>query len=766
MNCRKNIGTPMMRWIALVGMIILSAVSFTTPLQARDLYVSPDGNDGNPGTKAKPFATLGRLAEAAKPGDVCYLGEGVYREVLRPQRSGTQDAPIVFRNIPGERAVLSGADPLTGWKDEGKGVWSAAMDWSLPEGNQVFVDGAMMVQACWPPQREGHTLFKPRLAKASGGSPTTLSCGYLPGGDDSWIGAELWCAGGTSYIFWTATVTDYDAKTRTLTFKDAIHNKRRMPGRGSRFMLRGPRHRPIFPKEWGYDAQKKRLFLIPPKGKTIGDVIVEAKRRIDVADLSGRSHVHLEGLAFRAGGIRMDEDTSHIVLKELTGRYVSHSYRKNVSHTAGVLIYGNDILVLSCDLGYSSGTVLNIRGRDNRVINSHIHHGCYGATYSAGTVRLGGRRTVFSHNTVRHAGRDLINQKTVAGLIQYNDTSDAGWLVEDLGMFYAHNHDYANTVFRYNYVHDSRCRKSQGIYFDHLSHNTILHNNVIWNVPLNPINFNNPSYGNLVFNNSCWRTGPVRSFDHSRRNDLFACRFFKNIYNARISLPPNAAVYDNLVEKNPPYRNPKARDFRLKKDHEKDIGAYPPGADLWRVGWDPDNPPDPLPKWEPPNIPWMNVVRNSCFERTELEDWEKTDAKNATLVKGNNWGNDWSRSKKPEPTGTSRFELRLGPGRDGVRQTVTGLHPNTAYTLAAWLRVSDKNETVALTASGYGGKPVRVSASSTRWIRKSVSFKTGPEASRVTIHLRKSSDGNGHAWCDNLTLPLRPPAADKQETRH
>ena len=142
-----------------------------------------------------------------------------------------------------------------------------------------------------------------------------------------------------------------------------------------------------------------------------------------------------------------------------------------------------------------------------------------------------------------------------------------------------------------------------------------------------------------------------------------------------------------------------------------------------------------------------------------------TDTKSATLVKGNNWGNDWSRSKKAQPTGTSRFELRLGPGQDGVRQTVNGLHPGTTYTLSAWMRVSDKAEAVELGVSGYGGKPASVSVSSTRWGRRSVSFKTGPKANRVTIHLRKSSDGAGHAWCDNLTLPLRPPASEEQNAR-
>jgi len=47
---------------------------------------------------------------------------------------------------------------------------------------------------------------------------------------------------------------------------------------------------------------------------------------------------------------------------------------------------------------------------------------------------------------------------------------------------------------------------------------------------------------------------------------------------------------------------------------------------------------------------------------------------------------------KQHATGTSKYELRLGPGRDGVSQTITGLFPDTSYSLSAKARISNKNE--------------------------------------------------------------------------
>jgi hypothetical protein len=151
----------------------------------------------------------------------------------------------------------------------------------------------------------------------------------------------------------------------------------------------------------------------------------------------------------------------------------------------------------------------------------------------------------------------------------------------------------------------------------------------------------------------------------------------------------------------------------------------------------------------------MNAVKNACFEFGTLESWKQTGTAKAELVKGNGWGNGWG-SGKPHKTGTSRFELKLGPGLDGVSQLVTGLSPNRTYTLSAWARVSDKGESVTLVASDFGGAKVESSTSSTEWVRLSVEFTTGRQARSAVIHLDKTSAGNGNAWGDNFVLPLAP----------
>ncbi|MBF0197075.1 MAG: right-handed parallel beta-helix repeat-containing protein [Planctomycetes bacterium] len=726
-------------------------------IEARDYYVSPNGSDHNPGTLKHPLKTFSAVTKKLKPGDTCIIREGIYSEVLRPQSSGEAKKPITFTNYKNEKVVLTGADTITGWAKEENGIYSAPMPWSLPEGNQVFANGTMLSEAVWPASGDEH-LFKPIRAKATKGTPTTLTCPEIPGGKDSWKEAQLWCAGGAAWICWTASVTGYDDTTKTLSFKlEKWKNKWYFPKKGNLFSLRGIRQALKAPGQWLYDNNKKRLLLIPPKGTPIESIHIEAKRRKNVIDLKGRSHIIISGLDFRSGGLHSNKESSHITLKNLRGRYLSHSYTRNMSFETGVIISGDHCLVLNCDFGYASGSVLHVRGKNNRVINSYLHHGCYSGLFSSGTVFLSGTRTLFSHNTVRHAGRDLINTShLMESLVQYNDVSDAGWLTKDLGMFYGHNTDFAGTRFCYNLVHDNHAEHcAMGIYFDHLSHNAILHNNIIWNVGMDAIRFNNPSYCNLIFKNTFWNTGPLRTFDHTKRNDLFACRFSQNIFNAKTNLPKHVNLSNNLVSRTPPLRNPAKGDFRLTDNIREKVGALEPGQAIFKAGCDFDNPPKPLPVYTTKRFPWMNGIKNACFEYSSLEYWQKKRAQTAKLTKGNGWGNENGR-KALHQTGTSKQELRLGPENDEIIQVVKNLSPNTPYTFSVWLRVSSSEEKVLATVQGHGGAAKTTSSSSVEWVRKSISFTTGPQSTRAIISLIKSSGGKGYAWCDNAVLPLTP----------
>ncbi len=149
------------------------------------LYVSPAGNDTWSGTLAEPnrAGTDGPLAtvQAArdrirtqtraagglrKPVRVM-LRSGVYRLdaaiVFESSDSGTEACPVTYQAYPGERPVISGGRPISGWQNddsahsrtrcEGK-LWRAAVP-RLKDGrpwlfNQLFVNGERRTRSRLP----------------------------------------------------------------------------------------------------------------------------------------------------------------------------------------------------------------------------------------------------------------------------------------------------------------------------------------------------------------------------------------------------------------------------------------------------------------------------------------------------------------------------------------------------------------------------------------------------------------------------------------
>ena len=116
-----------------------------------EYYVSPSGDDNNPGTKDRPFRHIQRCADIAQPGDTCFVRQGTYRETVRPKSSGRVREPIKYVAYPGEKVTLSGTELVTGeWTVFKGSIYQTKVELNF---EQLFVDGNMMIEVRWPNMR-------------------------------------------------------------------------------------------------------------------------------------------------------------------------------------------------------------------------------------------------------------------------------------------------------------------------------------------------------------------------------------------------------------------------------------------------------------------------------------------------------------------------------------------------------------------------------------------------------------------------------------
>ncbi|NUQ64131.1 MAG: right-handed parallel beta-helix repeat-containing protein [Pirellulales bacterium] len=147
--------------------IVLACLLFLPPFaSAAEFHISPNGNDANPGTAEKPFATLPRARDAvrelkakgplAQPVQVI-VADGPYSIseplVLLPEDGGAKEAPVVYQAAPGARPVFSGGRAIGGWQPGENGRWTARIP-DVASGKwyfeQLFVNGRRATRARMP----------------------------------------------------------------------------------------------------------------------------------------------------------------------------------------------------------------------------------------------------------------------------------------------------------------------------------------------------------------------------------------------------------------------------------------------------------------------------------------------------------------------------------------------------------------------------------------------------------------------------------------
>ncbi len=606
----------------LVLLAIALAVSVSASRAASTAYyVAPDGNDANPGTLAAPFRTIQKCAEVATTGDTCFIRAGVYRETVRPARSGTADAPITFKPYNDEQVIISGADVVAGpWTLHSGAIYRTALGWNLNvrtptqvTNNQIWVDGLMMPEARWPnvpldrvthftnadkAQAEGVRL----LSTYSAVYTDTALAAFAPG---AWVGGKINFGPGYSLIHTTCDVTASTSAAVTFVCNPdpGAYNARTQwdlddtmlrPAVANYYYLWGKLSALDAPGEWFYDDATGTLYLWLPDGAAPAAHTIEAKRRLWAFDLAGRSYITLEGLHIFGASIRTDANAHHLTLQALELRYLWHFQQIPplfyTNGTYGIEFRGNDNVLRDSTLAYSAAELVKLSGLRNVAENNVLYDmgymgsavGVSGAAYQQSNPG-GADRNTLRQNTLFNAGRYPVQADPGLDILT-NDLYNSHLQIMDVGVIYSWGTDGKNAAIAYNWVHDNAAELNpayhywggHGIYLDDDTYNYLVYRNIVWNTTspgifmygvngtVIPELAGQPS-NRYVFNNTV--DGEIAADAKGNYGGLpqaLSGTVFINNIGTQVDLSNPALVAHHNLAGDPLYVNRAARDYALR----------------------------------------------------------------------------------------------------------------------------------------------------------------------------------------------------------
>jgi parallel beta-helix repeat protein len=94
--------------IITISFIMVISAFFGHTVMAADFYLSPSGDDSNPGTLAKPWKSIGKANSTLQAGDTVYIRSGLYPGRIEPSNSGQAGKRVTYKNYLNESATITG----------------------------------------------------------------------------------------------------------------------------------------------------------------------------------------------------------------------------------------------------------------------------------------------------------------------------------------------------------------------------------------------------------------------------------------------------------------------------------------------------------------------------------------------------------------------------------------------------------------------------------------------------------------------------------
>ncbi|UCD52616.1 MAG: PDZ domain-containing protein [Phycisphaerales bacterium] len=334
---------------------------------AAEFFVAPEGNDGNPGALAQPFATLQRAQRAARSvrrreSVTISLREGTYylpeTLVLTSADSGTSDAPVLYRAYGDEKAVISGGLRLDlKWEAYRAGIMKARVPASLTT-DQLFVNSRRQPMARYPNFDPNQRIFNGYAAEAF--SPERARRWADPrGGYIHAMHRHMW---GDYHYLITGKKAD-----GSVTYEGGWQNNRQLGMHAKYRFVENIFEELDAPGEWFLDDKTDTLYFYPP-GVDMNEALVEAVRLRHLIELRGTPRdpvrfVTFQGLTFRHAARTFMDNKEPLLRSDWT------TYRGGA-----VLVDGTeDCAIEDCHIDQVGGNAVFVNNYNRRITVKGCH---------------------------------------------------------------------------------------------------------------------------------------------------------------------------------------------------------------------------------------------------------------------------------------------------------------------------------------------------------------------------------------------------------
>ena len=461
------------------------------PKPGRLLYVSPNGNDAHPGTRAKPFATVNRALAANRAAGTVTGGTSIVLAAGRYPLSNTinltskdsgsgPDAPLSIRAATPGTAVISGSKRLTGFttvtnksvlarlptEARGKVLQCSLSALGITDYGSIqeqamvnlSINGVPQTLARWPNSgfvRIGSMVDNGNIDRDDPKKNRPQIFTY--GGDraERWTTApDPWLQGylATNWLYGFVPIGSINTDTKTITTAWCYDRLSGWPDikSGNPYSVFNLLEEIDQPGEWYLDRANGILYLYPSamSGKAVVDLSMLSGSMLTATNVS---HLRIEGLVFessRGGGVEL-ENSSHCLIAGCTVRNVSG---------VGVKINGGQRnSMISCKLHDLEHAAMHINGGNSDTLTraDHLVANCrfknFGRTSRSAGISLNGVGQRITHCVFEDCPSSAIGFAGFNLLVEYNEFRNCCNEIDDYGVIYAWgNPTWRGNIWRFN----------------------------------------------------------------------------------------------------------------------------------------------------------------------------------------------------------------------------------------------------------------------------------------------------------------------------